>query len=106
MISASEPGRGRRGLGAAGARPALGSVVVHVAAIALAWSSATVRPEMPEFVSYQIDLVSAPAAEDPGMPVVEAIPAPEPPAAADLPPPPVPEKETKPEPAAEPEKAP
>ncbi len=58
-----------------GATPALGSVLVHAAALALALGVAASDPVVPEFVSYQIDLVSVPAGPN-GDLVVEAPAAP------------------------------
>ena len=96
MIPTPEPRRRQRGR--AGAPSALGSVFVHAVGIALVWSTATSRLPEPDFISYQIELVSlAEAVEDPGSPVVEAPPAPPPTATAEVPPPaPTPEKVTEP----------
>ena len=102
MISAPEPSRRQRGR--AGARSALGSVLVHAVGIALVWSTAASRPAVPDFISYQIELVSLPeVVTDPGSPVVEAPPAAPPATAPDVPPPaPAAEKApTPPEPVAE-----
>lgn len=68
-----------------GVGPALGSVGVHVVAAALAFGVAVSEPDIPEFVSYQIDLVAMPAGPQ-GDLVVEAPPAP-----AETPGPPVPD---------------
>lgn len=104
MISSSDPGR--RSRGRAGAKPALGSLMVHGVALTLAWAVATKRPQPIEFISYQIDMVAAPGA-DVGSPVVEAPPAAEPPAPEPTPAPPTPVKEAeKPIPAPEPAKKP
>ncbi len=105
MISTSDAAR--RSRSRADARPALGSVVVHGVALALAWVAATRRPEPIDFVSFQIDMVSMPAAADLGSPVVEVPPAAQPPAAEPTPAPPEPAKaETKAPPAPEPKKEP
>ena len=75
MISTPEPGRHERRR--AGARSALGSLLVHAVGIVLVWSTAAWRTPPPDFVSYQIDLVSLPeVVADPGSPVVEAPPVP------------------------------
>ena len=91
MISAPEPRhQSRRG----GFRSVLGSLLVHAVGAALVWATATRQAPVPDFVSYQIDLVSLPeVVEDPGSPVVEAPPAPLPPATEDVPAPePTPEE--------------
>ena len=89
MISTPEPRRdpSRRG----GIRSALGSLLVHAVGVALFWAAAAQREPLPDFVSYQIDLVSLPeVVADPGSPLVEA-----PPATEDVPPPaPTPEEVT------------
>ena len=104
MISTADAARKRRTR--AGARPALGSVLVHAVVIAAAWFAASVRPEMPDFVSFQIDLVSMPAPNR-GSPVVESPAAPQPPAPAEAtPPPPAPEKVPAPAPTADKKAAP
>ncbi len=41
----------------------LGSAVIHGAAVLLAWWTAAVRGDVPDFVVYEIDLISPPAAE-------------------------------------------
>lgn len=94
MISTPEPRRdqSRRG----GVRSALGSLLVHAVGVALVWSTAAWRPPVPDFVSYQIDLVAlSEVVADPGSPLVEAPPAPLPPATEDAPPSePIPEEVT------------
>ena len=104
MISVPEPRRhqSRRG----GVRSALWSLLVHAVGVALVWSAVAQRAPVPDFVSYQIDLVSLPeVVDDPGSPLVEAPPAPPPPATEDVTPPaPTPEEVTEiPEPEPEPE---
>lgn len=75
MISTPEPGRHERRR--VGARSALGSLLVHAVGIVLVWSTVAWRTPLPDFVSYQIDLVLLPeVVADPGSPVVEAPPAP------------------------------
>ncbi len=46
-----------------GKGPVIGSVVVHTAAIFLAWWTSAVSREVPEFIVYQIELISPSAAE-------------------------------------------
>ena len=90
--------RERRRQARPGTRPALGSLFVHGAALALGWS-VSYQPEQPFFVSYQIELVSLEPGEEPELPnpVVEAPPAPELPAPESVP---APEPEPTPEPPA------
>lgn len=76
---------------------ALWSLLVHAVGVALVWSAVAQRASVPDFVSYQIDLVSLPeVVDDPGSPLVEAPPARPPPAADNVPPPaaPTPEEVT------------
>ncbi len=46
-----------------GKGPIIGSVTVHSAAILLAWWMAAVSPLVPDFITYEIELISPPAAE-------------------------------------------
>ncbi len=46
-----------------GKGPVLGSAVVHTAAILLAWWTTAVPREVPDFVVFEIELISPPAAE-------------------------------------------
>ncbi len=46
-----------------GKGPIIGSGVIHVAAIFLAWWTSTMSQEMPEFLVYEIELISPAAAE-------------------------------------------
>ena len=106
MITTPEPRDQSRG---GGIRSALSSLFVHAVGVALVWSTAVRQAPVPDFVSYQIDLVALPeVVEDPGSPVVEAPPAPVQPVVEDVPPPtPVPEEATSiPEPEPEPESPP
>ena len=73
-------------------RHALGSVLVHALAIGGGLVAVSLRPELPDFVSYQIELVALPDAQ-PTEIVVEAPPSP-------------PEPEPDPEPEPEPEPPP
>ncbi len=86
MSPAAEPERAAIGRRRArpGARHALGSVFVHVLAIALWIGVAGARPSAPDFISYQIELISLPT-EEVGEVVVEA-----PPTLPELTPPPAP----------------
>ncbi|RMH19777.1 MAG: hypothetical protein D6701_04565, partial [Gemmatimonadetes bacterium] len=72
----------------------LASTVVHVVAFGMAWWVSTHRPEVPEFVVYEMDLVSPPAVEQ-----GEPEPAPAPELVVERPepePPPEPKEETPP----------
>jgi outer membrane biosynthesis protein TonB len=57
----SAPGRVRRH--AVGRGPVIGSGIVHAAAILLAWWTSAVPPEVPDFIVFEIELISPPAAE-------------------------------------------
>ena len=58
-----------------GKGPLLGSVLVHTIAIFLAWWTSAIEPRVPNFVVYEIELVSPPAAElgDPTPPAPEEL---------------------------------
>ena len=46
-----------------GKGPVIGSTIVHTAAILLAWWTSAVPPQVPEFITFEIELISPPAAE-------------------------------------------
>ena len=94
------PVRGRR----TGPNPryALASVVVHGLGIALAMGAAFAEPREPDFVSYQIELVSLGDGGGSEL-VIEAPPAAAPAPAEPAAPTPDPEPELEPEPEPEPE---
>ena len=46
-----------------GKGPVIGSATVHTAAILLAWWTSAVPPQVPDFVTFEIELISPPAAE-------------------------------------------
>ena len=46
-----------------GKGPVIGSAIVHTAAIFLAWWTSAVPPQAPEFITFEIELISPPAAE-------------------------------------------
>ena len=48
---------------AVGKGPVIGSAIVHTAAILLAWWTSAVPREVPDFVTFEIELISPPAAE-------------------------------------------
>ena len=102
MISTPEPRSYQSRTG--GVSSALASLLVHAVVVALVWLAAAQRPVVPDFVSYQIDLVSLPeVVADPGSPLVEALPTAPPPATEGVPPPaPTPEEVAEP-PEPEPE---
>ncbi len=92
--------------------PALGSAVVHVVALGLAWWTSGLRTAPPQFVSYHIEMVAMPAPEpadipEPAAPKKLVIETPEPsiPEPDPIPPPP-PEKAPEKKPAPAPEKKP
>ena len=97
MITAPESVRRRRGR--PGAAPALGSVVLHAVGVALALATAASRPDLPDFVSYQIELVSMPTTRASDL-VIE-VPPTAPPDPAPAVPEPVPPREVAPEPVSE-----
>jgi len=53
----------RRRRQAVGRSPVIGSAFVHTVAIFLAWWTSAIRPEVPDFVVYEIELISPMAAE-------------------------------------------
>ena len=48
---------------AVGKGPVIGSAIVHTAAIFLAWGTSAATSEIPDFVVFEIELISPPAAE-------------------------------------------
>ena len=46
-----------------GKGPVIGSAIVHTVAILLAWWTSAVPRQMPEFITFEIELISPPAAE-------------------------------------------
>ena len=46
-----------------GKGPVIGSAFVHTAAILLAWWTSAVPPQAPDFITFEIELISPPAAE-------------------------------------------
>ena len=46
-----------------GKGPVIGSAFIHMSAIFLAWWTSAVSPQVPDFVAFEIELISPPAAE-------------------------------------------
>ncbi len=46
-----------------GKGPVLGSAFIHIVAIFLAWWTSAATPPVPEFIAFEIELISPPAAE-------------------------------------------
>ncbi len=93
------PGRG----------PVIASGVVHVVAVLLAWLATVLEPEIPEFVTYQIELISPDALEqgevappEPEELVIETPEEPEPEPEEEAPPVILEEEETPPPPETDP----
>jgi outer membrane biosynthesis protein TonB len=104
-LASAEPARIRRPREGPRGRYGLASVVLHALGIAAAMGSAFVEPDTPDFVSYQIEIVSLGDGGGAEL-VIEAPPsAPEPepePAPTPAPTPPTREPEPEPQPTAEP----
>ncbi len=62
-MSAPEAVRRRPRRRAVGGGPVIGSAFVHTAAIFLAWGTSAVPREVPDFIVYEIELISPAAAE-------------------------------------------
>ena len=62
-MSGSEAVPRRRRRQAVGRSPVIGSAFVHTVAIFLAWWTSAIPPEIPDFVVYEIELISPTAAE-------------------------------------------
>ena len=58
-----EPRAARQPRQTVGKGPVIGSAFVHTAAIVLAWWTLAVPPQVPDFITFEIELISPPAAE-------------------------------------------